>query len=159
MISFLLKKWIRKSGKHLVIFLCQVLLQNCEQTAGRRFSKCWLWGNCLWCQRSFSDDGIFFGETAHWLDENIALIPDFVANCGMARVLLLNARRGRFDRLWHISRRFTYNWHVLEGFIQGKPGTTRISQRSLFKSLQNLIKDTCILMNKTYICSSKKEYK
>lgn len=34
----------------------------------------------------FTDDGVFFGETAKYIDQNISLIPDFVANCGMARV-------------------------------------------------------------------------
>lgn len=34
----------------------------------------------------FIDDGIFFGPTATRLDQEIALIPDFIANCGMARV-------------------------------------------------------------------------
>jgi len=34
----------------------------------------------------FSDPEIFFGPTADYADNNISLIPDFVANCGMARV-------------------------------------------------------------------------
>lgn len=34
----------------------------------------------------FTDDKIFFGDTAKELDKKISLIPDFVANCGMARV-------------------------------------------------------------------------
>ncbi len=34
----------------------------------------------------FTDDGVFFGPTAFKLDEQIGLIPDFIANCGMARV-------------------------------------------------------------------------
>jgi glutamate dehydrogenase/leucine dehydrogenase len=34
----------------------------------------------------FIDDEIFFGPTAHYADEKVSLIPDFVANCGMARV-------------------------------------------------------------------------
>lgn len=34
----------------------------------------------------FVDDGVFFGPTAVWADEQISLIPDFIANCGMARV-------------------------------------------------------------------------
>jgi glutamate dehydrogenase/leucine dehydrogenase len=34
----------------------------------------------------FVDDEVFFGPTAKWVDEQTALIPDFVANCGMARV-------------------------------------------------------------------------
>lgn len=34
----------------------------------------------------FVDDEIFFGPTAAYTDNQIALIPDFIANCGMARV-------------------------------------------------------------------------
>lgn len=34
----------------------------------------------------FTDDGVFFGPTALEVDKRISLIPDFIANCGMARV-------------------------------------------------------------------------
>lgn len=34
----------------------------------------------------FVDDGIFFGPTAGFADQHLSLIPDFIANCGMARV-------------------------------------------------------------------------
>ncbi|MBL7804921.1 MAG: Glu/Leu/Phe/Val dehydrogenase [Saprospiraceae bacterium] len=34
----------------------------------------------------FVDDGVFFGPTARFADEHTAVIPDFVSNCGMARV-------------------------------------------------------------------------
>ncbi len=34
----------------------------------------------------FVDDDVFFGATAKWIDAQLALIPDFIANCGMARV-------------------------------------------------------------------------
>ncbi len=34
----------------------------------------------------FVDDKVFFGETAAELDKELSIIPDFVANCGMARV-------------------------------------------------------------------------
>lgn len=34
----------------------------------------------------FVDDKVFFGKTASELDMQISIIPDFVANCGMARV-------------------------------------------------------------------------
>lgn len=34
----------------------------------------------------FIDDDIFFGPTARYVDSKISLIPDFIANCGMARV-------------------------------------------------------------------------
>ena len=34
----------------------------------------------------FVDDKVFFGPTADYVDDKISVIPDFVANCGMARV-------------------------------------------------------------------------
>lgn len=34
----------------------------------------------------FIDDQVFFGPTAKSTDERISVIPDFIANCGMARV-------------------------------------------------------------------------
>lgn len=34
----------------------------------------------------FADSEIFFGPIGVWTDEKIAVIPDFIANCGMARV-------------------------------------------------------------------------
>jgi hypothetical protein len=38
----------------------------------------------------FVDDEIFFGPTAKYVDETISLIPDFIANCGMARGFCLS---------------------------------------------------------------------
>ena len=34
----------------------------------------------------FNDPEIFFGETGLYADENLSILPDFIANCGMARV-------------------------------------------------------------------------
>lgn len=34
----------------------------------------------------FADKEIFFGPIAEYADKNLALIPDFISNCGMARV-------------------------------------------------------------------------
>ena len=34
----------------------------------------------------FADPGIFFGPIADFADSQVAVIPDFIANCGMARV-------------------------------------------------------------------------
>lgn len=34
----------------------------------------------------FADKEIFFGPIGEWADERISLLPDFIANCGMARV-------------------------------------------------------------------------
>ncbi len=33
----------------------------------------------------FKGDDIFFGNTADYADQNLAYVPDFIANCGMAR--------------------------------------------------------------------------
>lgn len=42
----------------------------------------------------FVDDTVFFGPTAAYLDQRAALIPDFIANCGMARVFAYFMQRG-----------------------------------------------------------------
>ena len=34
----------------------------------------------------FKDQEIFFGQTMEYTDEQVSIIPDFIANCGMARV-------------------------------------------------------------------------
>ena len=34
----------------------------------------------------FQDPEIFFGPTGEFADQNGSIIPDFIANCGMARV-------------------------------------------------------------------------
>jgi glutamate dehydrogenase/leucine dehydrogenase len=34
----------------------------------------------------FADPEIFMGETAEYADSKVSVIPDFIANCGMARV-------------------------------------------------------------------------
>ena len=34
----------------------------------------------------FADPEIFFGETGEYTDEKVSVLPDFIANCGMARV-------------------------------------------------------------------------
>jgi len=61
--------------------LCQNLIQN-----GLEVMSCG-------ANVPFADDEIFFGPIADFTDQNTSLIPDFVANCGMARVfafLMLN---------------------------------------------------------------------
>ncbi len=42
----------------------------------------------------FVDDEIFFGPTASIIDKEIAIIPDFIANCGMARVFAYFMEKG-----------------------------------------------------------------
>lgn len=42
---------------------------------------------CISCGANvpFSDPEIFYGSIAEYVDNNVALLPDFIANCGMAR--------------------------------------------------------------------------
>lgn len=50
----------------------------------------------------FADSEIFFGSIAEKADASLALIPDFIANCGMARVfayLMSNDLKGIEDKL------------------------------------------------------------
>jgi glutamate dehydrogenase/leucine dehydrogenase len=50
----------------------------------------------------FADSEIFFGSIAEKADANLALIPDFIANCGMARVfayLMSNDLKSIEDKL------------------------------------------------------------
>ena len=37
----------------------------------------------------FADQEIFYGPTYEFADQNVAVIPDFIANCGMARTLAM----------------------------------------------------------------------
>ena len=42
----------------------------------------------------FADKEIFFGPIMEYTDQKVSIIPDFIANCGMARVLcLLHGKR------------------------------------------------------------------
>ena len=43
----------------------------------------------------FSDKEIFYGSIAEYADNNLSLVPDFISNCGMARVFayLMEKRR------------------------------------------------------------------
>ena len=42
----------------------------------------------------FADPEIFFGATGEYADENLSVIPDFIANCGMARVFAYLMNKG-----------------------------------------------------------------
>lgn len=37
----------------------------------------------------FADEEIFYGPTYEFADQNVAVVPDFIANCGMARVFTI----------------------------------------------------------------------
>jgi glutamate dehydrogenase/leucine dehydrogenase len=45
----------------------------------------------------FADAQIFYGPIAEYADAHISLIPDFIANCGMARVFAYLMSNGDVD--------------------------------------------------------------
>lgn len=88
----------------------------------------------------FVDDGIFFGETAHIVDNKASLIPDFIANCGMARVFAYLMKpdvemsdKAIFEDVSNIIRK------ALLEIYDKDPAKTRISQNALSIALNKLI--------------------
>lgn len=88
----------------------------------------------------FVDDEVFFGNTAFDTDEKIALIPDFIANCGMARVFayLMQADievtdEQIFEDISHTIRKAMTEVHELT-----KDGK-RLSQKALELALVKII--------------------
>ncbi|MEO6191076.1 MAG: Glu/Leu/Phe/Val dehydrogenase dimerization domain-containing protein [Saprospiraceae bacterium] len=73
----------------------------------------------------FIEDKIVFGDTSQSIDSRISLIPDFIANCGMAR---------------------TFNYLMKE--------ESEISEIGIFTDVSNLIKD-CIVRIKEHSDSEK----
>lgn len=90
----------------------------------------------------FSDDKIFFGDTARHVDQKISLIPDFVANCGMARVFayLMHKDVDMTDHgILSDSSSVIYNF-MKELYIINNDNKN-ISARSLEKSLLKISKN------------------
>ncbi len=88
----------------------------------------------------FVDDGIFFGPTAKFADEQVAMIPDFIANCGMARVFAYFMQSGAqmtdeaiFGDVSETIRQALADVHQIH------PMTTGVSQAALRMSLHKLL--------------------
>lgn len=80
----------------------------------------------------FKDEEIFLGQTALIADNNVSVIPDFIANCGMARVfayLMQNnievSEKAIFE---DVSNRIKY---ALERVFELNSNKTKISQTAL----------------------------
>ena len=87
----------------------------------------------------FSDDDFLFGPTAEKVDESISYIPDFIANCGMARVFgyLMQKNievtdRAIFQDVSDIIRKALERSHAQNSEL------TSIANTSLGKSLEEL---------------------
>jgi glutamate dehydrogenase/leucine dehydrogenase len=97
---------------------------------------------CISCGANvpFTDDGVFFGETAKLTDDKIGLIPDFIANCGMARVFAYLMQEDSVvtdDKIFTDVSSTIYNaLHILN---KKYPQRINISYNSLHLSLQKLL--------------------
>lgn len=88
----------------------------------------------------FVDDTVFFGETAAYTDTKTALIPDFIANSGMARVFaylmqpnVLLTDRAIFSDVSQVIRK------GLEAVKAVNPESTGLSSTALTIALEKLI--------------------
>lgn len=89
----------------------------------------------------FKDDEIFLGETALMADNQVSVIPDFIANCGMARVFAYlmkeNAEVSEEAIFRDVSNRIKES---LENVYKLNPEKTKISQTALDMVINQLNK-------------------
>ena len=88
----------------------------------------------------FADPEIFFGPTGVWTDEKIAVIPDFIANCGMARVFayLMSDDAELTDQAIFEDVSNTIK-KAMQRTFDTNPSKTRIAQTSFEIALKELI--------------------
>jgi glutamate dehydrogenase/leucine dehydrogenase len=89
----------------------------------------------------FADPEIFFGPTGLYADEKISIVPDFIANCGMARVFayFMQSEVPMDDAaiFGDISKTIRA---ALEKTKMVNPGKTKIAQSSFEIALKQLVK-------------------
>eukprot|EP01010_Urceolus_cornutus_P004612 NODE_739_length_1381_cov_272.389640_g469_i3.p1 GENE.NODE_739_length_1381_cov_272.389640_g469_i3~~NODE_739_length_1381_cov_272.389640_g469_i3.p1 ORF type:complete len:443 (+),score=97.18 NODE_739_length_1381_cov_272.389640_g469_i3:62-1330(+) len=68
------------------IFIPSASSRLVERTQVERLVKGGLQAIACGANVPFADPAIFMGETGMFADEQVSVIPDFIANCGMARV-------------------------------------------------------------------------
>lgn len=88
----------------------------------------------------FVDDSVFFGPTAAYLDSQVALIPDFIANCGMARVFayFMNREVEMTDEAIFSDVSSTIKDALIE-ITQKSDDPTGLSRRALDIALQKIM--------------------
>ncbi len=88
----------------------------------------------------FADKEIFFGPIMEYTDGKVSLIPDFVSNCGMARVFayFMEKRVGIDDNLIFKDTSNTIRKAILNIFKQN-PSKLNLSQTGFEIALKQLI--------------------
>lgn len=88
----------------------------------------------------FADPEIFFGPTGEYADENLSLIPDFISNCGMARVFayLMNKGVSMSDEAIFEDTSFIIRNAIEKAFAQNN-AKTQIAKTSFEIALKQLV--------------------
>lgn len=88
----------------------------------------------------FADPEIFFGSTGVYADEKFSVIPDFIANCGMARVFahFMESEVSMDDESIFTDISTTIK-RALENTHQAHPAKTGIAQASFEIALRQLV--------------------
>jgi glutamate dehydrogenase/leucine dehydrogenase len=90
----------------------------------------------------FADPEIFFGSTGLDADEKISIVPDFIANCGMARVFayFMESEASMDDEAIFNDISMTIR-RALEKTRSVNPSKTKIAQTSFEIALNQLVKN------------------
>ena len=89
----------------------------------------------------FADTEIFYGAIAEKADQSMAVIPDFIANCGMARVfayLMSDSNVNMSDEAIFKDTSATIA-HALEATYEKQPGKTLLAAAAFELSLERLM--------------------
>lgn len=88
----------------------------------------------------FADSEIFFGPIGVWVDERVSVLPDFIANCGMARVFayLMSKQAIVTDKAIFDDVSKTIKKALKKTFSEN-PGKTNIAQNSFKIALAQLV--------------------
>ena len=89
----------------------------------------------------FREDEAFYGETTQYVDEKVALLPDFIANSAMARAfayLMSETSKGRVEETAIFSDVSTCIYEVLQALCALTPKSRLITQHALYRALQTL---------------------
>ncbi len=88
----------------------------------------------------FADPEIFLGEISMYADANIAVVPDFIANCGMARTFgFLMSEKGEVDDVAILKDASDIIGNMMARLHQFNPKTTGLSRKALEMSLTDLV--------------------
>jgi glutamate dehydrogenase/leucine dehydrogenase len=88
----------------------------------------------------FADPEIFLGEISMYADANMAVVPDFIANCGMARTFgFLMSEKGDVDDVAILKDASETIGNMMMRLHQFNPRPTGLSRKALEMSLTDLV--------------------